>query len=191
MVIYCSMCNQISPRRGSLRGSLGSWRNHTEKKTDGSILGGFPYKGYPKRIIPDMTITLKKKTLTLKMGGYVHLPQRGHVLLRLCYQGQGHLIQGHIGNYPFVFESISSVRVKISLFSEIDLIMITVHVYYMFTNKSHPFSFEYFHESKMLKLCFLTRGNLPFLINLDFGVQKEKFTNHILKFLLLRVLFKG
>ena len=47
-----------------------------------------------------MTLTLKKTILTLKMGGSVHLPQRGHVLLRLCYQGQGHLIQGHIGNYP-------------------------------------------------------------------------------------------
>ena len=40
------------------------------------------------RLVPDMTLTLKKTTLTLKMGGSVHLPQRGqegHVLLWLCY----------------------------------------------------------------------------------------------------------
>ena len=53
-----------------------------------------------RRLVPDMTLTLKKTTLTLKMGGSIHLPQRGHILLRLCYQGQGHLIQGHIRNYP-------------------------------------------------------------------------------------------
>ena len=37
------------------------------------------------RLVPDMTLTLKKTTLTFKMGGRVHLPQRGHVLLWLCY----------------------------------------------------------------------------------------------------------
>ena len=37
------------------------------------------------RLVPDMTLTLKKTILTLKLGGSVHLPQRGHVLLFLCY----------------------------------------------------------------------------------------------------------
>ena len=40
---------------------------------------------YTVRLVPDMPLTLKKTTLTLKMGGNVHLPQRGHILLRLCY----------------------------------------------------------------------------------------------------------
>ena len=52
-------------------------------------------------LVPDMTLTLKKTTL-IKMGSSVHLPQRGHVLLWQCYLGQGHLIQGHIGNYPSI-----------------------------------------------------------------------------------------
>ena len=37
------------------------------------------------RLVRDMTLTLKKMTLTLKMGSDVHLPQHGHVLLWLCY----------------------------------------------------------------------------------------------------------
>ena len=30
------------------------------------------------RLVPDMTLTLKKMTLTLKIGGGVHLPHYGH-----------------------------------------------------------------------------------------------------------------
>ena len=37
------------------------------------------------RLVPDMTLTLKKASLTLKIGGSVHLTQCGHVLLWLCY----------------------------------------------------------------------------------------------------------
>ena len=69
-----------------------------------------------------MTLTLKKTTLTPKMGGSVHLPQRGHVLLAMAVLlGLG---SSYLGSYRELSSNVlmtASVEKKCSTLFELIL----------------------------------------------------------------------